>query len=235
MKITYISHSGFAVELEEHVLIFDYYKGNLPEFDVNKKVIVFSSHVHHDHFVKEIFDWTEKYKNIHYILSSDIRKSVKKFIKEQNLEEKITFLLANREYESDGLQVRTIQSTDVGVAFVVKCEGKKIYHAGDLNWWHWAGETEEYNEHMKKIYLRQMKKLKQEELDIAFVPADPRLEEQYYYGIDGLMRYASVGKIFPMHLWDKYSVCEQLRNQKETENYRDKICQISREGEEFCM
>ena len=30
MKITYLYHSGFAVELDRHVLVFDYYKGKLP-------------------------------------------------------------------------------------------------------------------------------------------------------------------------------------------------------------
>mgnify|MGYP000509052087 CR=1 FL=1 len=38
MKITYISHSGFAVELENHnFFLFDYYKGEIPKFDPEKK------------------------------------------------------------------------------------------------------------------------------------------------------------------------------------------------------
>ena len=37
MKITYIDHSGFCVECENVVFIFDYYKGELPEFDRKKK------------------------------------------------------------------------------------------------------------------------------------------------------------------------------------------------------
>ena len=32
MKITHIYHSGFAVELTHCILIFDWYKGVLPEF-----------------------------------------------------------------------------------------------------------------------------------------------------------------------------------------------------------
>ena len=36
MKITYISHSGFAVELENHIFLFDYYKGEIPKFDPKK-------------------------------------------------------------------------------------------------------------------------------------------------------------------------------------------------------
>lgn len=50
MKITYLDHSGFAVEYKKYVLIFDWYKGKLPEFDSEKEIYVFSSHSHYDHF-----------------------------------------------------------------------------------------------------------------------------------------------------------------------------------------
>ena len=60
MKITYISHSGFSVELDHYVFLFDYYKGEIPKFDPKKTIVVFASHVHHDHFVKEIFDLRER-------------------------------------------------------------------------------------------------------------------------------------------------------------------------------
>ena len=32
LKITYIHHSSFSVELENAVILFDYFKGTLPEF-----------------------------------------------------------------------------------------------------------------------------------------------------------------------------------------------------------
>ena len=38
IKITYLEHSGFTVECDDYVLIFDYYKGNLPQFDKDKKI-----------------------------------------------------------------------------------------------------------------------------------------------------------------------------------------------------
>ena len=41
MKITYLDHSGFAVEYKKYVLIFDWYKGKLPEFDSEKEIYVF--------------------------------------------------------------------------------------------------------------------------------------------------------------------------------------------------
>ncbi len=39
MKITYIHHSSFCVELENSILLFDYFKGELPEFNKDKKTL----------------------------------------------------------------------------------------------------------------------------------------------------------------------------------------------------
>ena len=50
MKITYIYHSCFVAEIEDCIFVFDYYKGHLPEFDPNKKLIFMVSHQHGDQF-----------------------------------------------------------------------------------------------------------------------------------------------------------------------------------------
>lgn len=38
MKVTFIEHSGFSVEMSETVILFDYYKGTIPEFPTNKNL-----------------------------------------------------------------------------------------------------------------------------------------------------------------------------------------------------
>ena len=73
MRITYLEHSGYMAEEGDRALVFDYYKGTLPELLRQKKVYVFASHVHPDHFTKRIFEWESRYPNIHYILSDDIK------------------------------------------------------------------------------------------------------------------------------------------------------------------
>ena len=50
MKVTFIEHSGFSVEMSETVILFDYYKGTIPEFPTNKRIFVFASHGHGDHY-----------------------------------------------------------------------------------------------------------------------------------------------------------------------------------------
>ena len=41
-----------------------------------------------------------------------------------------------------------LKSTDEGVAFLVEVNGVVIYHAGDLNWWHWDEEPKSWNNDM---------------------------------------------------------------------------------------
>ena len=67
MRVTYIGHSGFSVELESHILLFDYYEGTMPEFDPAKKLLVFASHSHPDHFNREILKLADVYPNVEYI------------------------------------------------------------------------------------------------------------------------------------------------------------------------
>lgn len=50
MRVTYLGHSGFLLEMEDALLLFDYYQGSLPEMDLEKTLFVFVSHVHYDHY-----------------------------------------------------------------------------------------------------------------------------------------------------------------------------------------
>ena len=127
IKVTYLDHSGFLVELEDAYFLFDYYKGRLPQIDLEKKMFVFVSHVHHDHYRKDIFNLRKHFREIRYVLSSDI---------EIKAEKDIVQMQPNEKKEVMGAEIRTLRSTDEGVAFVVHYAGKTIYHAGDLNWWH---------------------------------------------------------------------------------------------------
>ena len=60
IKVLYIEHSGFQVELEDAYFLFDYYRGELPELDPGKKFFIFSSHAHQDHYQRRIFEFQEK-------------------------------------------------------------------------------------------------------------------------------------------------------------------------------
>ena len=219
MKIQYIYHSGFFVELEECNLIFDYYTGRLPEFDREKPLYVFASHRHHDHYDPLIYRLRQEVRQVTYILSEDIRVS------RHEEKQKDVIFIGPREMRQIGpLKVETLLSTDEGVAFAVECGGKSIYHAGDLNWWHWNGEPDEYNEAMAENYKREIDHLGGRHFDVAFVPVDPRLEDKFWLGIDYFMRNTDTDRVYPMHCWDSPVILDKLLEAPCSEPYRDLIC-----------
>ena len=230
MIITYLYHSGFAVELEKHVLLFDYYTGEekngtkqtwkLPKWSTEKTIYVFVSHKHRDHVDMSVFKLAKIYPRIHFFLGSDVKLS-EKYLERNGVAPSVKGLLTNigknKMMEYDELLIETLRSTDAGVAFLVKAEGRSFYHAGDLNWWHWEGESLEYNRNMESMYCSEIDKIAGRYFDVAFVPLDPRLGEAYRYGLDYFCQKVNVEHVFPMHMWGQYDCIQKYK-----ENFNNK-------------
>lgn len=234
MRITYIGHSGFCVEFDSAVCIFDYYKGEIPKIGAEKPVFIFASHWHSDHLNFEIFQMRQRYPHVVWLLSDDIRKKYSRnYLRKHGLrvedEERVFFLKERQRYEfavgdsEEKIDIETFHSTDEGVAFAVRLEGKQIYHAGDLNWWTWKGETEQEYEAMTKAFWEEIERLRGRHFDAAFVPLDPRQEEKFYLGLDAFMRTTDTDAVYPMHFWDDASVIEKIRKMECSQPYREKI------------
>jgi L-ascorbate metabolism protein UlaG (beta-lactamase superfamily) len=232
LNFTYLDHSGFLVETDHFYLIFDYFTDSpkpgkrtdgviCPTELLDKQVLVFVSHRHGDHFNPVIFEWADQIPFVSYVISDDVASPAKGLLVKPNQTDSVGNVL-----------VETFRSTDEGVAFLVEVDGYRIYHAGDLNWWHWEGEEESYNRDMAKQYQKEINKLAGKTIDLAFVPVDPRLgSPAYLYGMDYLMRTVSVGRVVPMHFWKDYSVMNQMLEDSRTEPYRERICMLSHRGQ----
>lgn len=194
VKIEHIFHSGFTVETENYFLIFDYYKGDI--YFKNKKTIVFATHCHEDHFNPTILEWKNLDKNIHYVLSSDI--DIKG--------EKIYNIKPYEKLELEGARIKTFSSTDLGVSFLVNIDNINIFHAGDLNWWHWDEDTEEEKTSMEKAFKEEISKIKDYSIDIAFFPVDPRLETAFSLGGEYFIKEVKPKYFIPMHFVDNFSI-----------------------------
>lgn len=232
MKVTYIEHSCFSVELDKVILIFDYYNGVIPTFDAQKTIYIFSSHRHQDHFSLDIFSLMKDYPNVHYILSRDIkRKYNQKFFFNhginENIYKKITFIGGNEVLENSDLKVETLISTDAGVAFIVTVNDKTIYHAGDLNLWISNFDSDADNKKITVHFEREINKLKGRHFDVAFLPLDPRLEDYFHFGFDYFMKTTDTDKAYAMHFWKDNSVIDRLKSIDCSKSYRDKIADIS--------
>ncbi len=239
MNITYIGHSGCLIEWETSYWLFDYHRGEIPEMDPAKKVFVFVSHRHKDHYNPNILRLSFHYPDIVFVLSSDIRTAkndgLKMGIPEKTLDG-IIFVKPSEEYElsdADGERIvlKTLKSTDRGVAFLLQYKGKSVYHAGDLNLWVWKEESKQYNNNMTALFQREMEKLKDVPIDIAFAPIDPRQGEWYAKGVEILLNTAAIRYLFPMHFWDKPSLIRQFKQDHTASINHAEVMDISQDGQ----
>ncbi len=83
-------------------------------------------------------------------------------------------------------------------------DGLSIFHAGDLNWWHWSGETKEERDYAEKIFKAEMEKIIGQQMDIAFFPVDRRLEEAYCMGAEYFAAKIKPKLLLPMHFGNDY-------------------------------
>ncbi|MCI8342133.1 MAG: MBL fold metallo-hydrolase [Firmicutes bacterium] len=227
MKVTYIHHSSFLVETEKFNLLFDYAGGGFPVLNTQKPLFVFVSHAHSDHFSKEIFSLQKIHPNVKYIISNDIPK------RSIDNSAEVFSIAPNSQISVCGVDVKTLKSTDEGVAFFVSCSGEKIYHAGDLNNWRWEGEPEQWNNEMEISYINEISKLKGECPKAAFLPLDPRQGNAFSLCIEQFMKIVGAKNIFPMHFWEDYSVCQKAKALPQTKEFSNRIIEISHKGQKF--
>lgn len=225
VTVTYIQHSGFAVELPERVLLFDYYKGDLSFLPPDKPLYVFASHRHHDHFDPCIFDLAGARRDVRYILSNDIRARRAGCV--------IDKLGPHKRLTVDGMDIETLKSTDEGVAFLVKAESVRIYHAGDLNLWTWEEEGPDYNAQMTEKYARELARIAGRKFDLAFLTLDPRQGSDREKGLRAFLAACDARHIFPMHCWEDYSVIDALRAGGDP--FAPRVSPITAPGQSFVL
>lgn len=250
MKITYIHHSAFCVETDGKALVFDYYNGKglpsceyhgkMPEYPEDMPIYVFASHSHRDHFDTEILSWSGRYRHIHYIFAKEVKKKLGNSMLRrlgigEETKDRIIYVRPGEKHEIGGLAVETLPSTDSGVAFLVTVSGKAVYHAGDLNWWRWEGETESFNKGQEAEYKRQIDFLAGKDLDISFVVVDPRQEQDKFLGIDYFLQKITTGYVIPMHLWKQYDLVREYRDREEHEHDRERILLFERENQSLVL
>ncbi|WP_425446473.1 MBL fold metallo-hydrolase [Dethiothermospora halolimnae] len=218
VNIVHLGHSSFLIETKENILIFDYYddkpdvkKRTLEngvvsgeKLKTDKNIFVFVTHSHSDHYNPIIFKWKETNPNIRYILSNDIKDEV-----DSN---KYKYMNPYEITKIDEIEIKTYGSTDKGVSFLVKVDGLNIFHSGDLNWWHWKSFSKEELEVEERDYKNEINKVMENNIDIAFVPVDPRLEEFYYLAAEHFIEEIKPKLMVPMHFGDDFNICNKLIN-----------------------
>ena len=207
MKLTYLYHSGFVVEGANCTIIIDFYKDSDDKYLENSlatfkgKLYVCASHWHPDHFNKDILQWKNVRSDTQYIFSDDVRQKKRISLRE------VFFLNKGDVFKDDIICITAFGSTDVGISFLIETEGKKIFHAGDLNNWHWDEEsTPEEIQEAEQNFLNELQTLATEtnHLDLAMFPVDSRLGQNYQHGAEQFVDAIQTDLFAPMHFGSKY-------------------------------
>ena len=245
MTLTYIFHSGFVLETEQSILVFDYRMDPSGVMDSvlrsEKPMYVFSSHFHEDHFTKEIFEWKKQKPNITYILSKDIYKH-----RRASKEDADVWLAKGGTWSDDNISVWALGSTDSGVSWIVEMEGKRIFHAGDLNNWYakflsddnpdqlrYSFEMEETFNPIahEKQFLGELKDISKvaDSFDVVMFPIDGRVGNGYTLGGRQFIERFKVGLFVPMHFTTGFESSWRMKEFTDAKNIP--FWEISREGE----
>jgi len=209
VKLVYLEHSGFLLCGSDFNMVIDYFKGQADVFEIienralytEKPLYILASHHHADHFNPLVLNWRLKNGDTpKYIFSGDIAGK-------KASQQKAVFINSREEYTDDVIRVKAFGSTDAGISFYIEAGGKKIFHAGDLNNWHWEEEStpEEVSE-CENNYLKELAAVTQEtkDLDLAMFPLDIRLGKGYMRGAEQFLEAINVKLFAPMHFWGRF-------------------------------
>lgn len=207
INVTYLGHSGFALTTPEAIMVFDYYKDvdkkleHVLKISPEKPVLFFVSHHHPDHFNTSIFELAQDRKRT-YILSNDIFGDLvpKKGIS-------VAWMSAGDIIDQipGTKEVRAFGSTDAGVSYAITlADGSVIFHAGDLNDWHWSEQSTEHEIQKAEAKFNTIVDRIADaipEIKIAMFPVDARMGADFARGANIFLSKVKVDNFFPMHFW----------------------------------
>ena len=231
MRAAFLAHSGFLVALPSVTLLFDWWNGELPVLRPGVPLLVFSSHRHEDHFKPEIFALNAQA----FLLGKDISLSARNRARwglSDETADKCTVLGGGEAVSPlPGVRVEALPSTDEGVAFLVTADGTAVFHAGDLNWWHWEGETEGWNRNMEVNFKRYAEPLRGRRIDLAMLPLDPRLGDDGFRGPAYFLELADIRRFLPMHQWGEFGFTDNFLTRYP--GFANRTVPVCREGQIF--
>lgn len=198
--VTFYHHSGFSVAVKDTLLVFDYWEGEnreLPEkyritndsFEGYKQAFVFISHSHPDHMDPVVFTWKADCP-ITYIVGYDAAIGTRGRRMSPGDEMPL----------APDIRAKAFDSTDLGVSYLVQIYGLNIFHAGDLNLWHWRQEsTLREIEAAEEAYQAAVAPITKETIDLAMFPVDPRMGPMFDAGANHFILAVKPKLMIPMH------------------------------------
>ena len=202
IAVEYLGGSGFLVSVGDTGFLFDASEHGadprvLPEkerLSAFRRLYVFISHRHDDHFSETVYSLCGE--DAVYIVSFDVPQPHRGVRMEPG-----------EERGFGPVQVRAFGSTDEGVSFLVEYAGIRLFHAGDLNLWHWRDESSIVEiQAAEKAFYDCVAPIPKEDIDVAFFPVDPRQGSMYDAGAGYFVMSVKPRILIPMHFQGRADV-----------------------------
>lgn len=180
--ITYVHHNCFVLELDGRTLLFDYpaaeHRPPGAEDVVRRALkgadaVIFFSHSHADHCGADILELTGDAASAAMVLSFDVPEMVPEL--------DVTGALVVDPDETvhvGDLKVNSLESNDLGVAFMIEAPEGRIYYGGDLALWDWPGLDRAGLDFTMRYFDDCLERVRAFAPHIAFADADPRLDSR---------------------------------------------------------
>lgn len=234
LTVTYYHHSGFSVAMDDVLLVFDYWTGEHGELPEDKRitvdflkqfrqVYVFISHEHPDHLDPVVFTWRNE-APVTYIVSADMPVGTRG--KRMAPGDSLTL--------SPEVSVKAFNSTDLGVSFLVDIQGVHVFHAGDLNFWHWREEsTVKEIEEADDAFRQAVEPIAREKIDLAFFPVDARQGLMYDAGANYFIMCVKPRLLIPMHFWGRAEIAMEFARRSRCR--QTEVMALTRYGEQISL
>ncbi len=211
--VTYFYQSAFTVLMKKTLMIFSYRQTGLSQLAENQRlsekdfqgfnnILVFvpnSSAEHHD---TAIYEWKRSFP-ITYILPQEAAKVAPHVANIRVCREGDHFSIGH-------CDITVYGSTDAGFSYLASAEGITVFHAGDLNLWHWREEnTLKEISRAESLFYEKVSKLPRDKIDISMFPLDPNQGGFYDAGANHFIMTARPRTFFPMHFGTRAEIANE--------------------------
>ena len=179
--ITHIFHNCFVLDIGDSSYVFDipaerFRTGRaletLRRTIEGRNVTALFTHSHLDHFAPDYVEVCSNARSLNSVISDDIEEMYPDIIFENSL-----IVEPDERYTYEGLEIETLMSNDLGVAFIFKTrERLKVYNGGDLANWDWESASMSERNFTRSFFKDAIDKVASRNVQIAFSNVDRRLK-----------------------------------------------------------
>ncbi|WP_320175849.1 hypothetical protein [Maridesulfovibrio sp.] len=202
VRLVHIFHNCFVIDAGENCYVFDIpaerfrskkVLSALQDALAGRKVTAFFSHSHLDHFAPDYREVCASAASLQAVISDDIEEMYPDLDFGNAL-----VVEPDEKYDFYGLEIETLMSNDLGVAFLFNtADGLRIYNGGDLACWDWETASQNEIDFTRSFFRSALDRVVDYGVHIAFSNVDRRLES--LAGGGELARFVKPQVFVPTH------------------------------------